>query len=40
MRVTIVIEVNEALEEAAALEEIEAVLVNCGATFTWEDSDA
>lgn len=39
MRVTIVIEVNEALEEAAALEAIEATLEACGATYTWEDSD-
>ena len=39
MRITIVIEVNEALEEAAALEQIEAVLISAGATFTWEDGE-
>lgn len=39
MKVTIVIEVTEALEEEGVLEEIEALLEACHAEFTWEDSD-
>lgn len=36
MKVVITIQVTEALEEAAALETIEALLEDCGADYAWE----
>lgn len=39
MQVIITIEVNEALEEFATLEEIEALLVANGSQFTWEEKE-
>jgi hypothetical protein len=39
MKVVITIEVTEALEDAAALEAIEALLEACGADYTWENEE-
>jgi len=39
MRVIITIEVDDALEEFATLEEIEALLVANGSQFTWVEEE-